>query len=336
MYDPNRPNVNSLIDTFQSDIEQRSGQPVVAFPDLVSDINHNGKYVQIRRHLDDGMYLHTSINKDTADSSDHSYVFVAQPGNRLTREDSHNGVFFGRFWVLPSNEGTEISAQVAVKSRGIERKKDLLGEAALFQHIGRLGLRTFKPAGLVIAPDTVHLMTYFNGDVVTMDTVEWNEATPDEAWLELSKAVDTMYQLHTNKLTHGDLEFRNVAFDTTGDTVIIDPELMTSVQESFDDLSEAGMLLTAEQQVVMDRLVLRMSHEFSAVCKSIKEQIIPVLPKAERPRGSEAHLKLYKKHLFEPYKSLVRDAPEPVRGVLLRVYDEMMTRKKEDARLERL
>ncbi len=272
----------------------------------------------------------------SAAENDSSYLFTSQVGNRLSREDSHNGVFFGRFWAIPNHTGSDLSAQVAVKSRGIEHKKDLLGEAALFQHIGKLGLKTFRDAGLVVSDNAVHLMTYFDGEVLTMDTVEWNDATPDEAWLELGKAVDTMYQLHTNKLTHGDLEFRNIAFDLTGDVVIIDPELMTSVQEAVDSLSDAGMILTAEQKVTMEHLVKRVSHEFTAICTSINKIIIPILPKAERPRSSEAHLKLYKKHLFEPYKALVRDAPEPVRGVLLRVYDEMMTRKKEDARLERL
>jgi hypothetical protein len=96
------------------------------------------------------------------------------------------------------------------------------------------------------------------------------------------------------------------------------------------------MMLDDEQKRSLETLARKMSHELTQVCRSIDSQIIPLLPKANRPRNDPARLKLYKTHLFEPYKSRIRDAEEPVRSVLLRVYDEMMMQKKANANAERL
>lgn len=332
-----QPSITELIDQFQTDIHISSMIGVHPLPDFKTEIDHESKYVQVGRRVLQGVYL------DNGDPDNEGiygigtdFAFQAQPANRLTREDSHNKVFFGRFWIIPEDDGSEAHVQVAVKTREAKSKESLIGEAALFQHIGSLGLETFYPAGLVIGSDSVHLMTYFRGQVATMDTVDWNETTPAEAWSELRKAVDTMYKLHTNMLFHGDLKFRNVAFNETGETVIIDPELMTSPRNDFEKLFEAGVILNEDQRATLNALALRMSHEFTALCESIDEQIIPTLPRADRPRRPEAYFKLYKTHLFEPYRNLIREAEEPIRGVLLRIFDEIMVRKKAKAKADQL
>lgn len=337
MYGPKQPVPEQLIDQFQDDLRTVTPGDIFKLPDFRSEIVHTSSYVQVGKSIPRGMYL------DAGDDSrqgiykpDLGFAFQAQPANRLTREDSHNAVFFGRLWMLPKDSGAEEYTQVAVKSRTTDQKEKLIGEAALFQHIDGLGLETFGVGALMVGAEMTHLMTYFKGRVATMDTVDWDEATPDEAWFEVGKVVDTMYKLHTNMLFHGDLAFRNVAFDETGNTVIIDPELMTSPRKEMEALMDANMILDGDQQIILSKLVLRMSHEFTEACRSIDSQIIPVLSKRDRPRGSEARLKLYKKHLFEPYRNKVRDAPEPIRSVLLRIFDEMMVRKKADAAAERL
>lgn len=337
MYGPRQPIPSELIVDFQEDLKTLSAEQIYELPDLTPEISHTSAYVRLGSEAVKGAHLDTG-DSDRQGIYDPSvqFAFQSQPSHRLTREDSHNAVFFGRLWMLPEDERIERHAQVAIKSMPTKDKDKLFGEAALFQHIGNLGLETYDVAGLVVGEKSTHLMTYFKGRVATMDTVEWSEATPDEAWFELEKAVDTAYKLHTNMLFHGDLVFRNVAFDETGQVVIIDPELMTSPRNDMELLMNSGIMLDEEKQRILGKLVRRMSHEFSEICKSIDEHIIPVIPKAQRPRGCEARLKLYKRHLFEPYRNKIRETEEPLRSLLLRIFDEMMLRKKADAAAERL
>lgn len=319
--------LDSVVERFQYDIGQRSPTDTFHLPDLKERINHNMKYVQVNDDLEAGIYLDEGLHHDNM-----QYGFYVQPGNRLTREDSHNKVFFGSMLLLPEDAAGEVHAQVAVKSRSREDTPKLLGEMALFQRLDDLGLKTFRPAGLIVGEKATHLMTYFEGNVATMDTVDWMNMELEEAWVEVDKVVDTMFQLYTNALFHGDLEFRNVAFDQTGSTVIIDPELMISARDAYEELLDADFILSPEQQRVYDNLVKKLSGELGSVFKSIDRHIIQLMPKKERPRTDEARLKLYKRHLFEPYKSRVRELEDPMRGLLLRLVDDVMVRKKVHAK----
>lgn len=315
--------LDSVVDRFQYDIGQRGPDDTFRLPDLKERINHNMKFVQVNDNLDNGIYLDEGLHRDNM-----QYGFFVQPGNRLTREDSHNKVFFGNMLLLPEGEGGEVHAQVAIKSRSREETPKLLGEMALFQHLDDLGLKTFRPAGLIVGEKATHLMTYFEGNVATMDTVDWMSMEVEEAWEEVDKVVDTMFQLYTNALFHGDLEFRNVAFNQTGSTVIIDPELMISARDTYAVLLDADIMLSPQQRCMYDALVKKLSGEMGSVFKSIDRHIIPLMPKKERPRNDEARLKLYKNYLFEPYKARVRELEDPMRGLLLRLVDDVMVRKK--------
>lgn len=332
MSETNQPTLPELIEQFQADVNQISVEEVYPLPDLSDRINHNAKYAKTGVILEPGLYLDSAetLSKSTHEP-DTSLWFQPQPAHRLTREDSHNKVFFGRLGIVPE-ENTDSHIQIAVKSMDNSRAERLTGELAMFQYIGRLSLSTFRPAGFLVGEKASHLLTYFDGPVATMDTVDWQKMTQEEAWSELGKAVDTLTFLHSNMLFHGDPWFRNIAFDETGDTVIIDPELTSSAQELFAMLSGAGMLLDPEEKSALITLVNRMSHDFTNVCSSINQHIMPLLPKGERPRTDEAKFKLYKRHLFEPYKARIKEVDEPTRSVLLRVFDEMMVRKKEQAR----
>lgn len=327
----NQLSLDTVIDRFQYDIGQYGPGETHQLPEYAARINHNMKYVQVKEELQEGIYLDEGLCREGM-----QYGFFVQPGNRLTREDSHNKVFFGNMLLLPEAEGSEVHAQVAVKSRVLSEAPKLLGEMALFQHLDELGLRTYRSAGLLVGKKAVHFMTYFEGNVATMDTVDWQSLDAPEAWVEVDKVVDTMYQLYTNALFHGDLEFRNVAFDQTGNTVIIDPELMISARECFDELFDAGIMLNSDQQRMYDSLVQKMSGELGSVIKSIDRHIVPLIPKQERPRTDEARLKLYKKHLLEPYKSRIRDLDDPLRGLLLRLADDVIARKKVHAKEQKL
>lgn len=335
MYESKNPVVNNYIARFQADLGALLPYPTHDLPNLEEQIRGDVKYVKVDTGYDSGLLLSSTEEADEELGKVINGAFQPRPGHRLGREQSHNVVFFGQL-VLARELGNE-SISVAVKSREHKDGRALAGELALFQRLGRVGLKTFNPVGLLHGDEAQHLLTEFDGPVTTMDVIEWKDLTLDEAWCEVKKAVDTMALLHSNMLFHGDLEFRNVAFNQSNETVIVDPELMVSGEQLFEPLFDAGMVLeTEEQHQAETQLVRQVSREFSAVCKSIDEMILPLYPRDQRPRTPEQRLKAYKKHLFEPYKDRLRDENTPTRPVLLRVYDQVVALKKQFAKEEKL
>ena len=81
-----------------------------------------------------------------------------------------------------------------------------------------------------------------------------------------------------------------------------------------------------------------MSRDVSALTNSIETHILKNIPKRERPRTSEAKLKLYRQHLLGPYKQLLVNASEdsPYAPVLLRAYDLLLVSFKERAQNDTL
>lgn len=317
--------VQELVEDFQQALEATDPDSTPSIPELVDDLRHDGKFNRVQPGLAPGLYLDPAI---TQPGNVKGFAFQHQPGSRIGREDSHNKVFFGRLWAIP-DDGAERQARIAVKPIPADRKEGMLGELALFQYMGRLALPTFAPAGVHISENgTNHLLTYFNGPVATMDTVDWAKLPQEEIWDELRFAVDSLSLLHRNMLFHGDLYFRNIGFNERGETVIVDPELTVSAKDAFAELENAPMALDESQQRALNRITQLMNQDFSKVYRSVETSILPLLPGRGRPRNGEARLKLYKKHLLEPYKSEISALEGPTGVVLRRAYDQMLVRTK--------
>lgn len=323
------------VSLFQHNLSQIDHSIVRPLPDLSEQLQHTGKYFRIAGDLEPGLYVDTGhYALRTLIDEPAKLSFQHQPGKRIAREDSHNFVFFGGVWTEPVNS-PDGRVEVAVKlkdNEGIDKSDSILGELAAFQYLGKLALPTFRPAGLLIGGNDISLLTHLDAPVYTMDTVDWPKLTDEERWDELMRPVDTMLMLHTNGLFHGDIYFRNVGFYETGDTVIVDPELMVSAKEDMTMLLDAGIMYNEEQKRALQRVKQLMSKDFSALITSIEANILAYLPKREKPRTGEARLKLYRRHLYEPYKQLLSYSDEPEAKVLLRVYDEMMVDLKGRAR----
>lgn len=317
--------VQQLVEGFQHTLDTANPDFLPAIPELVDDLRHDGKFNRVQPGLAPGLYLDPAI---TVPGNLKGFAFQHQPGSRIGREDSHNKVFFGRLWAIPE-EGAERQARIAVKPIPAERKDGMLGELALFQYMGRLALPTFTPAGVHISENgTNHLLTYFNGPVATMDTVDWANLPQEEIWNELRFAVDSLALLHSNMLFHGDLYFRNIGFNERGETVIVDPELTVSAKDAFAELESAAMFLDDGQQRSLNRISRLMNQDFSKVFRSVETSILPLLPGRTRPRNGEARLKLYKKHVLEPYKSEISSVDGAVGVTLRRAYDQVLARMK--------
>jgi tRNA A-37 threonylcarbamoyl transferase component Bud32 len=328
MSESNASDVNEVVNRFQADLGALLPDQSHQLPDMRSQIVGTAKYTECDTGYTEGFLFDGEPERGLLIPRA-SYAFKPRAGHRLGREQSHNVVFFGQL-AAASPYGVHEEIQVAVKSREHKNRGHLAAEAALFQHLGALGMKTFEVAGLLHGVEADHLLTYFDGPVTTMDTVDWSELTIDEAWLEVSKAVDTMVLLQAHGLFHGDLEFRNVAFNESNEIVIVDPELMVSATELYAQLEGAGVVLEEdEQRQALEKLAQTMGREFSCVSKSVQQMILPLYPKRERPRTAPQRLKVLKEHVYEPYKSRIRELDDPIRSILVRVFDQMMVKKKE-------
>jgi hypothetical protein len=330
---------NDVLDYLVSDLQANLGElaasDVHPLPALADDLNHNGKYFRSDVQLEPGFYLDAGAFGKS--HRPRAFEFQVQHGNRIGREDSHNHVFFGKLWATMEN-GSEEHIQVGTKPLPKARREGLIGEMAAFQYLGSLALPTFKPAALLVTNnDYDFIMTHFDGPVATMDTVDWRQVPQHELWYELRPAIDTLTMLHSKALFHGDLRFRNIAFNERGETVIVDPELMVSAKNAFSTLEGAGMdELDDEQARALRDIVGLMRGDFSELEKSVEQSILRRVPKRQRPRTSEERYKAYKEHLYEPYRAELLKMGDTTGQTLLRAYSAMLMDKKRMAQRELL
>jgi hypothetical protein len=319
--------IDSLVTGLRSDLDRVSEYDIRPLPELEGRLNHNGKYFRVDVDLPAGLYLDDSAFETSRRPQ--SFEFQPQHGSRVGREDSHNNVFFGKLWAKMAN-GSEEHIQVSAKPLPKERTERLKGELAAFQYLGSLALPTFRPAGLFVTEnDNNYLMTYFDGPVATMDTINWGEVPRHELWYELEPAIDTLTMLQRKALFHGDLYFRNIAFNERGETVVVDPEHMVSAKDAFDTLEGVGLdQLDDQQEVALRSIVRLMQKDFADVETSIEQSVLRRLPKRERPRTSEERYRAYKEYLYEPYRSNLLKTQDTTGQTLLRAYSVMLMAKK--------
>lgn len=300
-------------------------EDVFALRGLSSYISHNGKFHQLELNQT-GIHLGDEYYSIVQPSREAQFSFVAQPGNRLGREDSHNKVFFGQS-VIELDGTRAMELQVAVKPRGSNIRLTNVTEFAMHQYLNELEVPTLQPVAVLATETSDFLVTRFNNGVVTLDSIDWHALDIEEKWQQVSTVVDTMALLHSHALFHGDLEFRNVAIDDAGEAVIVDPELMVSVRERMErakhDLNSGDM--RSPDLLAIANMI---SAEFVDACKSIDEFIITSMPRRERPRTDEAKFKLYKKHLFDKYQDAIRTQGGEYTDVLRAAYGLVLEQKK--------
>ena len=174
------------------------GLRVVAPPNLLTRINHNGKYnrpVLTGEELANLPLLgHLLIDKEES---------VEHP-------DSRNNVQFGR---LSQAEGGDV--QVAIKQQSLPV---VMGEIAMMQLCQSYGIRTLEPVGLGV--DGSLSVTGKQGYLVsrydpvvrnsTMDLVEWEELAPEDRLAIVDGGFSAIAELHAVGIVHGDSYTRNI------------------------------------------------------------------------------------------------------------------------------
>lgn len=325
---------SQTVQAFQEQITVVKAHQVYGLPDFQQTINHAGKYTRPSLRLGAGLFLGQTLlqaDEQAVAVRPDAFTFKAQPGHRLGREKSHNEVFFGKLTTAWTREMSMRRKEAHLAVKPTKNREAMLGELAMFQYLIDLNIPTFKPSGILTTPSSGnYLMTHFEKPVATMDTVEWSELEPNEMWEQVDFAVKTMALLHGRMLFHGDLEFKNVGFDERGDLIVVDPELMVSAR----DMAEIARDGTDEQEVLSAQIRIKqsMSNDFTSVCRSIEEFIIPSLPIHERPKNSASLFKQYARHLFRPYEQAIQDSDSEFKAQLLTAFEKVFQEHKQRSR----
>lgn len=321
---------SEVIIGFRDGLSNVHGQETYSLPDMTRHINHSGKFTRPDIDYDPGLFLANDYIDRSAGSTDgdttNHLTFSVQPSNRLGREDSHHKVFFGKLISeCLDSDSPRINEQIAVKP--LDNVGTLLGELAMFQYMNKLNLPTFQPVGILVSGKRPHhMITKFEHPVDTMDTVNWQDLDLDERYAQLDYALETAVMLHTKMLFHGDLEFKNVGFNDTGELVIVDPEW------SVSGLDLANVYNTSDDCELRGRALLRlsqlMSKEFSDISRSVDKFIFSGKSNNHKPKSDAAFYKIQKHHLYNPYKEKIAASGSQFTDTLLAAYDVMLHSKK--------
>lgn len=321
---------SEVIVGFREGLDYVHGRETHSLPDLSGFIHHGGKFTRPDINFEPGLFLadgYMGQNTEVGETVTTNHLtFNVQPSNRLGREDSHHKVFFGKL-ISDCLDGEQptVNEQIAVKP--LDNIGTLLGELAMFQYMNMLNLPTFQPVGILVSGTRPHhMITKFEHPVDTMDTVNWQDLNLDERYDQLDYALETAVMLHTKMLFHGDLEFKNVGFNDTGNLVIVDPEW------SVSGLNLAKIYRETDDKDLKERALLRlsqlMSKEFSDISRSIDKFIFSGVTNSQKPKTDAAFFKIQKHHLYNPYKNKIIASGSEHTDTLLNAYDIMLHSKK--------
>lgn len=320
---------SETIQVFHDDLVKFRGEPILSLPDVTAFINHDGHECEPDLDFKAGLYLADQLRGSSKDNNSISdnIAFSVQPSHRLGREVSHNKVFFVN---LTSEDNSDsqllIDEHIAVKP--IPKLAPLLGELAMFQYMQTVNIPTFQPVGALLSDKGPHhLLTRFEQPIDTMDTLDWKEMDYDEKLFQLRYAIDTAVLLHTKLLFHGDLEFKNVGFNEVGEIFVVDPEVMRSGADIARAYYASDNEVARHREV--SKLSKRMSSDFTDICHSIDNFIFSDSPEQLKLRQDQAKFKVYKHHLFAPYREKIAATDSEHRNLLLEAYDLMLHAKKE-------
>jgi|AntRauTorckE6833_2_1112554.scaffolds.fasta_scaffold01909_5 hypothetical protein len=315
---------------FSQSIEALRQSDIGLMPDIGAEINHDG---------------HTSMGIESAlqkfgklailsdDSLEHisrkrfpdRIVFNSKPLLRLGREDSRQQVFFGELQGQWFHESEVQSVDIAVKAipRKEADKHKVLHEIGMYQYAKRQGIPTLEVLGAVIndnqASDTPYgyVMTRFEPDIQTLDSLNWSNLSREEAGQALEHAVDTLVVLHSNYLFHGDFEFKNIAAVEGGQSPkVVDLEFGDSMRDEVDNIM---------------KLSIHMSNDFSSLARSL-DLSIGYLYRDDT--GRESPMDRYDfmfEHVFLPYHIKMQKAGVWPTGHMGKAYDNVVCRKHDEA-----
>lgn len=327
-----RADYSERLESFTQDLMNVSGAQMRRLPDFQQYINHDGDRAVFPKPQP-AMYLTKTFLQsiEGTPSAVTAIQFKPDDSLKLTREDSRHQVFFGKLQFL----GATVLAQERI---AVKAKKAHVKELAMYQLMHTLGIKSFKPFGLLVMDNgNTHLMTKVNQGIKTIDATDWSLLTPDEMWFTARTAVDVMTVLHSQMLFHGDLDFRNVATNDFGKPAVPDPEFMTSLRNVHNELSP--MVMTSKHPALVeirerniDTIARKMGIDFTAVTKSIGDHVIGALPSPQQPKEPAAIFRHLERNIYRPYRAQLAETRTPYTDIALAAFDVLHTKRRYQAK----
>lgn len=311
---------------FERDLTSSYDGRVRVLPPFEDDLKHRGtipinsdKYFRVER-----VYLTSEVTASLGTQRVESIGFQPKPFLLHGREWSQRKVFFGNLNIAHQEQG--ISMPVAVKPFVPQAFPHATHEMGMYRYMDSLGIPTLQVVGMVAiqgASDKykeplTYVMTKEHRGLTTLDNVEWKTIDKEERWSRLRPAIDTMAHLHAKMLFHGDLEFKNVAYEEEERAFrVVDPEYMVSLRDVVTPFGNDPL----ERR----RVVQKMSADFGKLFKSVTEML---LDKGTDERAAFESIAI---HVYLPYAQEIARSDSPYVPVLLAAFDEVLEQKRQQA-----
>lgn len=330
MYAYDRAKSAEQIASFRDDLGETSYLDFKPLPDLTRYIDHHGFESEYPTPKP-GFYLCEKVLGALARSCVDTIEIQPDDSLKLGREDSRHQIFLGPITFMESGRPV-YEASVAVKARRAE-----LNELAMHQQMEKLGIRTYKPFGLVVgATGNRHLMTFVDRTAKSIDGIDWNLLSEADMWHGLEAGPAAMVATHEELLFLTDRYFKNIVVDDIGLPVGADPEGMLSFRALGDFIQSTDNTVDAESRARRSRCLSAiaevMGREFLDVAESVEQSILPILPKAVRPKNEQQEFAVLSKGVYEPYGRLMRQSKGKYAKVALEAFKLVYKKHRRDAR----
>lgn len=291
------------IKEFERRAKRVSGDRVVAVPNLMSRIRHDG--IPTRLDFNDIGICASGVDYMVFPSRYGSAIpknFHSYRLQRIGRETSRHEVHFG---ALDTQDDRVLN--VAVKDSHVSLA---LGELAMNQYVEHLGLPVYEHIGMVVCAESIdgaddrltHLLSIFNPAVISMDNHEWEGMPEYELKDLLGYAASALGNLNGKGIRHGDSELKNFGQNDAGNTFLVDFEHAHSFKD-IAIIATSDMFDTQTKAIAQDRVNKYVRGDIRDVFNSIK----PFL--TMRGKGIGAAYKLFHKAFFGAYEAAAVGEP---------------------------
>ncbi len=323
--DPERREVSDRNQAvFIESLEGLTHRPIGELPDVRAALNHRGGRSSAVHEILESEKAAALFHSGVEVAPKQEFAFAPRPLFRFGREDSRRQLFFGEMSGIGVASEEKPTVEVAVST--IPHAKDFikhqqsLHEIAMYQHVASLDVPTLDVLGLIKsdAPDIYgFVITRYEPDIRTLDTLEWGDMTAKEAANALSHAVDTLALLHANYIFHGDPAFKNIAVcDANQKPTIVDLELSGSLLDEQDDVR---------------KLSLFMKSDFSFLASSLDGNVGHLYQNEADVTSLTDRFNFMHEHVFLPYfNRLVKFGITPQDPLGL-AYDNVVSRRLDEA-----
>lgn len=305
---------------FQEAIQAHDGT-IRQMPDFGQSISHRGKVpIQQSEHeYMRGLYVTPDGASEIGEPIHIS--FQEKPDLRVGRDNSRQQVFFGDLF-MESADGTISTIEAAVKPFPPQQFHRAVHEAGMTTYVREQGVATFTTLGAYMLAGQGNepqsfLLSRCEPGIVTLDNHNWGSLPLEKRWEDAHPAIETLAQLHSRAIFHGDAEFKNIATDQHGAIKAVDLEFAISLRDAARQEMPQGL----------NRLRMAMSADFTDLSRSLDVFFLSPSHNDGRHYTDAQKLAEMEKHIFEPYLQALQNSGSPYQDVMEDAYHQMVRNK---------